>query len=341
MENCKTMKDKNVPYKQITTLFLVVLFVSAIFSGCTKKNEDLNKVETVKIGMVSFVGYAPLYLAKEKNFFNNLDVKLHRIEAIGDIRAAMESGKIDIYAATYDIFQTTENTSPPGIGFLAMDESNGADGIIVSENINTIEDLKGKTVGAEPGLPPYFILQYMLNKANLTLKDVQFRDISSQDVGNTFVAKMLDVAGTYEPFLSKSRDLREGSKVLVSSKDTPGLIADLLFASPELVNNNPDTLKKITEGWFKAVEYWQAHPDEAMGIMSKAFGVSKEELIDIKSNLKWLTKKDNIELFDQNEKNNVFSTFDLVSDILEKNGSAGFKVYAKDKLTSKVVNSFK
>lgn len=335
------MKSVNISERPLYVVVFLFFVTSGIFFGCAKNDEVTQKNETLKIAMVTFPGYAPLYLAKEKNLFGNLDVDLYRIEAIGDIRAAMQSGRIDIYAATFDIFQTTENADPPGIGFLAIDASHGADGIVVSEEIKEIEDLKGKKVGAEPGLPPYFILQYMLNKANLTLQDVLFRDISSQDAGNAFVAKNIDAAGTYEPFLSKSQILRSGSKILISSKDTHSLIVDLLFASPNIVKENPGYLQKIAEGWFKAVEYWEANPDESMEIMANAFGVSKKELMDIKSGLKWMTKQDNFNLFDSNQKNNVYDTFNLVGDILEKNGSAEHRVFAKDKLTSRIIESFK
>jgi NitT/TauT family transport system substrate-binding protein len=291
--------------------------------------------------MVTFPGYAPLYLAREKNLFENVDVDLVRIEAIGDLRAALMSGKIDIYAATFDIFQTTEKLEPPGVGFLAIDESDGADGLVVSDKIKNIGDLKGKKVAAEPGLPPYFVLQYMLNKANLTLKDVDFKDVASQDAGNAFVAGNLDAAGTYEPYLSKSKDLRKGSKILVSSKDIPGLIVDLLFASDQLLKNKPQVLKAVADGWFRGVEYWQSHPDEAMDVMSKSFGVSKQELLDMKTRLKWMTKDDNIQMFDPKAANNVYDTFNLVGEILVKNNSNGLRVWAKDKLSPVIIQMYK
>lgn len=333
------MKQVNVVRKIAVVLAIMMV---TIFLGCTKKEvtEQKNSKTTIKIGMVTFPGYAPLYLAKEKKFFDDLNVELVRIESIGDIRAAMLGGKIDAYAATFDIFQTTQNVEPPGIGFLAIDESNGADGVIVNADIKNIKGLKGKRVGAEPGFPPYFILQYMLNKESLTLKDVQLKDLASQDAGNAFVAGKLDAAGTYEPYLSKSKSMRTGSTILLSSKDTPGLIVDLLFASPKLMQENPGALKKVAEGWFKAVEYWKANPDESMTIMAKSFGVAKDELLDIKTGLKWLTKEDNLKMFNSKQANNVYDTFDVVGDILVKNGSNGHRVYSKDKLTSQVINLF-
>ena len=295
---------------------------------------------TVRIGMVTFPGYAPFYLAKEKGFFENLNVELVRIEAIGDLRAAMNSGKIDMYLATFDIFQSTENQEPPGVGFLAVDESHGADGVAVSTGVNSVSDFKGKRVGAEPGFPPYFVLQYMLHKENLTLKDVNFKDISSQDAGNAFVAKQLDVVGTYEPYLSKSVSLRPGSKILVSSADLPGLIVDMLYANERLVLEKPELLKRVADGWFKGVSYFQQNQDESFEIMSHAFGVSKQELKDIKSGLTWFTLDDNKRLFSKQTENNFFKTFDVVGEILVSNKADGYRVRSEKKLNSKIIDNY-
>jgi len=326
--------------------FLITLFTIATLISCKRDNNKTTttdnksqEIQTITIGMVTFPGYAPLYLAKEKGFFKDVNVKIARIEAIGDIRAAMNSGNIDIYAATHDIFQATERITPPGVGFLAIDESKGGDGVVVSEDIKSLADLKGKTLGAEPGLPPYFILQYMLNQAGLTLQDVDFKDIATQDAGNAFVAKRLDAAGVYEPVLSISAEKRKGAKVLVSSSDTPGLIVDFLFASNDLAENHPEVLSSIAKGWFQAVDYWKNNEDESMAIMAKAFGVDKAEMMDIKSGIDWLTLDQNKKLFSKSSENNAYKTFELVGDILEKNNSANVRVSSQDKLTSKIIES--
>lgn len=326
--------------KRILGIIVAVVVVTLVFYFVILKFEQ-TKNPTVRIGMVTFPGYAPFYLAKEKGFFGYLDVELVRIESIGDLRAAMYSNKIDMYLATPDIFQAIENHEPPGIGFLAIDESFGADGIITDESINSMADLKGLKVGAEPGFPPYFILQYMLDKENMTLEDIKFKDITSQDAGNAFVARKLDAAGTYEPYLSKSVELRPGSKVLVSSADLKGLIIDLVFASKTIIDKNPEILNKVADGWFKAVDYYEANKDESMEIMSNAFGVSKDEMVSIKTRLSWLNKGENIQLFDREQDSNLFGTFELVGDILKKNNINNFKVYSKDKLTTIIIDIYK
>lgn len=320
--------------------FIIISLVLAVLYTFLNKSpiDNPNSENVITIGMVTFPGYAPLYLAKEKGLFGDVDVNLVRIESIGDLRAAMKSGKIDIYIATPDIYQATDSTEPPGIGFLALDESHGADGIAVSQSISTVNDLKGKIIGAEPGFPPYFILQYVLNKEGLSLADVNFKDLTSQDAGNAFVAKALDAVGTYEPYLTKSIELRKGSKMLISSKDTEGLIVDYAFASESLIKNNPAVLEEIAKGWFLAVDYWQKKPDESNLIMAKAFGVSKDEMADFKTGVTWLTLEDNVSLFDPQKKPNGLTNFDLVGEILVSNESNGYRVFAKDKLTTEIIS---
>ena len=323
-------------YMKILTGFIIVMAMISLTS-CNWQNKT-NEKPKITIGMVTFPGYAPLYLAKEKKLFPNVDVSLVRIESIGDLRAAMNSGKIDMYAATYDIFQNMQGSAPPGIGFIAIDESHGADGVVVKEGITSMTDLKGKTVGAEPGFPPYFILQYLLNKESMTLKDVNFKDLPSQDAGNAFVAGQLDAAGTYEPYLTKSAEMRKGGKVLISSANTEHLIVDFLFASDTLIKEQPQVLQDVAKGWFAALDYYKQHEEESIGIMANAFSVSPAEMKDFKTGVSWLNLDDNKKIFDKSRSNNAFTTFNLVSDILSKNQEGLFKIKAEDKLTEKIIN---
>lgn len=326
----------------IISAVVVVLGISSLVwankKGATSTTQASQKVT---IAMVTFPGYAPLYLAKEKGFFGNVDVDLQRIEAIGDIRAAVRSGNVQIYAATHDIYQSTKDVPPTGVGFLAIDESRGGDGVATTNSIQSIADLRGKKVGAEPGFPPYMVLQYMLDKEGMTLNDVDFQDMSTTDAGNAFSAGQLDAAGIYEPALSASVNARPNSKVLVSSADLPGLIQDFLFADETYAKEHLEVLQQVAEGYFKALDYINTNPDESYDIMAKAFDVSKQDMQDFKTGITWTTKAENKQLFDATNSANAYATFTLVGDILQKNGEATVRVPANEKLTSTIINSIK
>ena len=153
---------------------LIYWAVNRNHSGASDKSKE------VDIGMVTFAGYAPLYLAKEKGFFGDVTVNLHRIEEIANIRAGVAKGDLEAYLATTDIALDTDQ-KPLGLSVWAIDESSGGDGVVVSGDIKDIKDLKGKSVAAEPGFPPYFILSYLLNENGMSLADVQLKDMKTQD----------------------------------------------------------------------------------------------------------------------------------------------------------------
>lgn len=327
--------------KIILQAILVGVIALLICAGCgCGKTEGSTTAKKLRVGMVTFPGYAPLYLAREKKLFNGVDVDLVRIESISDLRAAMKAGRIDMYLATYDIFQSAANEVPPGVAFLAVDESHGADGIAVDAGITSVKDLKGKPVAAEPGFPPYFVLQYALHEAGMTLKDVKFKDMASQDAGTAFAASKFPAVGTYEPYLSKAVQARKGSRVLLSSKDTPSLIVDFVFANEDLVANNKEDLKKFAQGWFDALAYIEKNKDESMSIMGKEFGVSKEEMMEFQSGVTWLDLARNKQLFDKSAKGNAFETYDLVGKVLDANGARQVKTSSGDKLNAAVITSF-
>ena len=320
---------------------MVVLLVGGYIVVSKKSGQKVVVNPKVNIAMVTFPGYAPLYVAKEKGFFDGVDVELTRIESIGDIRAAMSSGDVNIYAATYDIYQSTKDVAPVGTGFLVVDESHGADGVAVASDINSVKDLRGKKVGAEPGFPPYLVLQYLLDKEGMSLRDLNFQDMPTTDAGNAFAAGQLVAAGIYEPALSASVKARAGSKVFASSADVPGLVQDLLFANEKLTKENPEVLEKVAAGYFKALDYINTNHADAYQIMAAAFGVTVPEMEDFKTGVSWIGKDENIKLFDKNSDINAYKTFDLVCSILKKNNDTNICLEASDKLTDEIVKNFR
>lgn len=329
---------------KIIIVAVIILAIGLIaYVGFNKQNKPpqiTKSLPKVTIAMVTFPGYAPLYVAKEKGFFEGVDVALKRIESIGDIRAAMRSGDVNMYAATYDIYQSIKDVAPTGIGFLVIDESHGADGVAVSGNITSIKDLKGKKVAAEPGFPPYLVLQYLLNKEGMTLADLDFQDMPTTDAGSAFAAGKLVAAGIWEPGLSASVKARPGSKVFASSADIPGLVQDLLFADEKLAKENPEVLEKVAAGYFKALEYINANHDDAYQIMAQAFDVTVQDMEDFKTGVSWISLDENKKLFNKASSVNVYSTYELVCSILKENGDTNICLKSDDKLTSEIIKKF-
>lgn len=304
---------------------LPLLASTSSLISCTKAAPS-----KITIGMVTFPGYGPLYVARDLGLFQNVDVSLVRIESIGDLRSALLANRIDMYLATYDIFQSIEGRPPVGKMIYAIDTSVGADGVAVDGSIKSVRDLVGRRIGAEPGFPPYFVLTYMLYKAGHKLSDATIIDMPSGDVPSAFASGNIDVAATYEPYLSKCLGVRQNSKLLVSSANLPGLVSDFMVASDAAVAQKSDALKEVIAGWERALSTVATKPDSAFPIMAKAFNVSVSDMHDFAKVVKWLGPAENRHLFTSKGEDGVYQRYEEVNKALRLNNSALTASTARD-----------
>jgi NitT/TauT family transport system substrate-binding protein len=233
--------------------------------------------KTFRVATLTWVGYAPIYLAKEKGFFEGIDVEPVLIEDTSSRRAALTSG--DVVAST-DIVDSFTNALAAGVPakvVLKLDDSMGGDGIVVKKQIGSIKDLRGRTVAYPDGQPSHFFLLKLLEDAGLTSKDIKASPMESADqAGAAFVSGSVDAAVTWEPFLSKAGALPNG-KILTTSREQPGLIVDIFTVRNDYLEQNPDVVKAFIKGWFKAIEYWKQNPADADRIMAKAMKLDRGE----------------------------------------------------------------
>jgi NitT/TauT family transport system substrate-binding protein len=271
-------------------MLVLVLIAGTAFAG-----------ETIKIGMSTWLGYAPLYLAKEKGFFQarGLEVEVVVIESPADRRAAFAADRIQGFATTVDTHVMTaaaENPIPVK-QVLALDDSHGGDGIVSKKEIKSIKDLKGKTVAAQLGAgASYFWLNYVLSQNGLKLSDIKAVDMKAGDAGAAFVAGKVDAAVTWEPWLSRAKDTPFGHVLLASDK-TPGIIVDSLAFKPDFLKRRGDDVKKIIAAWNEAVQFAQQNPQEADTIMAKFTGQKPEEFTKEKTGVRFYGAKENKEYF--------------------------------------------
>jgi len=257
--------------------------------------------EPIKLGMSTWLGYAPLYLAKEKGFFKKqgVEVEVVVIESPADRRAAFAADKIQGMATTVDthVMTTAAENPIPVKQVLALDDSHGGDGMVAKKEIKTIRDLKGKTVAAQLGAgASYFWLNYVLAQNGMKLADLKAIDMKAGDAGSAFVAGKVDAAVTWEPWLSRAKETPFGH-VLLSSDKTPGIIVDSLAFKPDFLKKRGADVKKIVAGWYEAVKFAADNPKEADAIMAKFTGQKPEEFTKEKTGVRFYGVKENKDYF--------------------------------------------
>ncbi len=269
-------------------------------------NSSVFGAEPIKLGMSTWLGYAPFYLAKEKGFYQKrgIDVEIVVIQSPVDRRAAFAADRIQGFATTVDtlVMTAAAETPIPVKQVLVLDASHGGDGIVAKKEIKTLQDLKGKTVaGQMGGGASYFWLNYVLMQNGMKLSDLKMVDMRAGDAGAAFVAGKVDAAVTWEPWLSRAKNTPHGH-VLYSSDKTPGIIVDSLGFKPEFLTKNGEAVKKIVSAWNEAIEFASKNPSEADAIMGKFANLTAEIFAIEKAGVIFYGAKGNREFFGTPEK---------------------------------------
>ena len=141
--------------------------------------------ETIKLGFSAWPGWFPWQVTEEKGIFEEVgvDVELVWFEGYLDSINAFAGGQLDANTQTLnDTIPSVAAGSDQRI-VLVNDNSTGNDAIIVSEGINSIEDLAGKTIGiitnAKEGTKGYFTHLERLLREELGVADVVWRTKSN------------------------------------------------------------------------------------------------------------------------------------------------------------------
>jgi len=229
--------------------------------------------EKLTVGHSTWVGYGPLYIARDKGFFEEegLDVDLIVMEDTKTRMPALAAGRIDVAVTTIDTVLVFTSPKRPLTYLFALDDSAGGDGIVANKDIKSVADLKGKSVAYTEGSVSQFFLSVLLKEAGLKLSDVETQNMTAGDAGAAFVAGRVDAAVTWEPWLTRGKDTEHGT-LLVDSSSTPGLITDVAVTTEKFLEDHKTEMQGFYKAWVKAVDWQKANEKEADEIMAKGVG---------------------------------------------------------------------
>jgi NitT/TauT family transport system substrate-binding protein len=245
------------------TLAAGVMFMSAGFA----------EAGTMKLGMTTWVGYGPLFLARDLGYFKDagLDIDLQIVEDNAIAEAAVAAGQMDGDAGTIDEILKYRSSEFCFKSVYALDDSHGGDGVLAPASAKSIKDLKGLEVGMNEGSVSQFWFNILLKKEGMTEKDVKVTNMTADDAAAAFMADRIPAAVTWEPHLTLAKKANKG-QVLMDSSKTPGLIVDVVSLSCDYIKKNPKDVQALVDGLYKANVYIKEHQEDAYKIMAKGVG---------------------------------------------------------------------
>lgn len=234
----------------------------------------------------TWVGFAPALVAQDLGYYaeEGLEVDFRFEDDRTNVMAAMERGDIDVDMRTVGEHQGNPRVdATPGTIIGTIDLSLGGDGVLVDGTIEAVADLAGKVVAIEPNIPARLLLQMQLKEAGLSLDDVELREIATADTIAVFADPSIAAVGTYEPFLSQAASALpdRSPRVLVSSKEAPDLIIDIITARDADLAANPAKYAKFLRGVYRAVDFFKSDPTKFAALAAPHYGLTAAEVTEI------------------------------------------------------------
>lgn len=292
--------------KSLKATLVLLLMVSMTFlaacSGGSKETAGGGSDDPITIALSPWPGWYMWYLVEEKGFFekHGVNVKLEFFPVYSDSLQAIAAGKVDANS------QTLSDSLAPlskGIGLKAVlvnDNSFGGDAIVSKPEINSIKDLKGKTVATELGTVDHFLLLTALAENGMAEKDIKYVNMTVNDAGPAFISGNTDASVLWEPFQTTA--VKEGKgKVLYSSKDTPGLIPDLLVFRESVVKDRPEEVQKVVDAWFDALAWYEDNKEEAVKLLAEKAETTPEDFKLGLDSIKLFSVEDNVKAFEKRD----------------------------------------
>jgi NitT/TauT family transport system substrate-binding protein len=173
--------------------------------------------------------------------------------------------------------------------------------------------VKGKKVAREDLLIEILLLRRYLEKGGLTEKDVEILSMPAADAATAFASKRVDVAVTWEPFLTKAAKEGDG-EIIFTTKDT-NIIPDGFVTKAEVIQERKLEIQAYLKTIDKAMTMIKNRDKQAIAVVAKRLGVSAEEAIPQMDGVRYLGIQDNKDLvFNASSKMNIFDSLKFAAE---------------------------
>ena len=271
---------------------------------------------TATVFVDTYTGWAPIVWgnggakgSKDSYFYKNFGVMLD-IKNADDFDASRKAWQNDPNAIafctldSYPVEASSSGSMTDARYFVIHNFSAGADAIVVTKNIKTVADLRGKTIACSEGTASHSLLLNTLEAAGISGNEVNLIMVGyGSDVANAFKAGKVDAAVVFTPDDEACIKAVPGTHVLVSTREANTLVTDGFLAHKEWLEKNPEKVKNLIQALLWANSEITNNKEaykEACQVFSTEFDVPLEDVLSTGEKINFATLQDNINWFGLN-----------------------------------------
>ena len=239
-------------------LGILTLIIGLGLAGCgngappADKNRDSQK--TITIGVMPDVESVPFIMAEKNGYFEEegVKVKILHFKSAKDRDSALQSGQLD-GVITDVVAVVFSNEGGTDLKIISKNDGNIEMMAGKDSGINTIAELKGKSIGLSTNTIMEYTVDKMLESAGFTSKDVKKVAIPPLPTRLEMLqGGKIDAAILPEPLAGLG--VKNGARVLASTDQMANKAGAIAFTAASL-QQNPEEIKAIFRAYNKAVEY--------------------------------------------------------------------------------------
>lgn len=277
-------------YKKIVSF----LFIIVLFTSCSSQ-----KYEKLEVSATTWIGYTPLYYAKEKGWLKSLNIKLLHVVSLSENMYLYDAGNSDAYVGTQYEYNLLVKKDPSLTPVMLFDRSNGGDVVMSNASIQELKDMD-KPIDAylEMDSINSILLKDFLKKYDMQKKKINYinRDQASISTLDSKNITKRTIVVTYIPYDIELK--KHGFKTVASTKDNLNLlVVDGLFTKEKVFENHNKQFRELKILVDKAVKALQDDPREFYDTVKPyMLEVSFEEFIHSLDGIVWINKNISPEL---------------------------------------------
>lgn len=257
-----------------TKLTALIATAALALAGCGVGASSTPSTEgnTIKVGAIPVIDFAPLYVAKQQGFFKEqgITVKVQFLQNAAAIVPAVMNGQIQVGTTANVPFLTATAKGLPLRAVAPSANTNTSpatdySGLFVAKNssIQSPSDLEGKKVAVNAlNAVLELATSISVRKDGGDPSKVQYVSMPFSSMANALKQGTVDAVSVVEPFyqIMKDSGARLIDNIYTSAFPEKSTLA-FFFASQQFLSNNPELAAKFVTALRKAGEYAAEHPE--------------------------------------------------------------------------------
>ncbi|MEB3831097.1 ABC transporter substrate-binding protein [Phormidium sp. CCY1219] len=262
------------------------------------RSPETSDKNTASIGLFTWVGSTPLYIAKEKGFFDDLglDLDVKVFSANTDANTAFIANRLDAVSPVASEAVTLAATGKDFRIVLVQDTSVGGDGILARNSIAEIADFKGERIAVEEGSVSHFFLLQVLDTVGLDSEDFTLVNAPPDAAAAAYQSGNIPIAVTYAPYLQKANEAQSDGRIIYDSSQMPTAITDLYVFDAAFSDRHPETVLAFVQGVLQGLEFLRTNREEGIAIAAQQLDIPPEELASALNGVRLPDLQANLEL---------------------------------------------